>query len=105
MSGLPVWNVSGVRFIHAPGKRKLALISHCEKGDIIVTTVVPEEVPDCVFLTPRVLRQTGSLAVAKNGNLATARQLAGHRLWTDWQPEGNEITRLRSLMGQVDTLQ
>ena len=103
--GLPVWRGQGTRLIHAPGKRKLALITHCEKGDIVVSNLPVENLPGCVLLTPEVLRQTGSLSFSEDGGLATAHQISGNRLWTGWQLEGPEVARLRSLFGNAKGIQ
>lgn len=101
---VPRWQGAGLRLIHAPGKRKLSTIEDCNETDIIVTTVRADEVESvaqaasCLILTPQILRQTGSIALTSEGKLLTSRAVAGERLWTRWQAEGAEITRLRALL-------
>lgn len=97
---LPVWQGPGFRLVHAPGKRKLAQASTCKKGDIVVSTVTAQTPENCLLLTPAVMRQTGSIAVTTTGGLQTSRSVSGQRLWTGWQPEGAEISRLRRIIGQ-----
>ncbi|MCF6429529.1 ComEC/Rec2 family competence protein [Leisingera sp. MMG026] len=97
---LPIWQGPGFRLVHAPGKRKLAQASACKKGDIIVSTVTAQTPENCLLLTSAVMRQTGSIAVTATGGLQTSRSVSGQRLWTGWQPEGGEITRLRRILGQ-----
>jgi len=101
MNGLPVWQRAGLRVRHAPGKRKLASVTDCDDRDIVVTTVEPENSggADCLVLHPRVMRQTGSIALDAEGRLQTARSLSGARLWTQWQPESAEVRRLREILG------
>lgn len=93
---LPVWHGGHFRLIHAPGARKLSAVNGCSGGDIVISTVPGED--GCLVLTPEVMRQTGSLALTRDGKLLTARQAAGDRPWTGWQPEGPEIRRLRLLL-------
>ncbi|MBQ4826446.1 ComEC/Rec2 family competence protein [Leisingera sp. HS039] len=97
---LPIWQGPGFRLVHAPGKRKFAQASACKKGDIIVSTVTAQTPENCLLLTPAVMRQTGSIAVTATGGLQTSRSVSGQRLWTGWQPEGAEISRLRRILGQ-----
>ncbi|MBY6065711.1 ComEC family competence protein [Leisingera aquaemixtae] len=96
LDGLPVWQGDGFRIIHAPGKRKLSAASSCKDRDIVISTVTGSS--SCLLLTPEVMRQTGSLALTRTGKLLTARDAAGERPWTGWQPEGREIRRLRQLL-------
>ncbi|UWQ81064.1 ComEC/Rec2 family competence protein [Leisingera sp. S132] len=96
LDGLAVWNGSSFRLVHAPGKRKLSAASNCNREDIIVSTVAGES--GCLLLTPEVMRQTGSIAMTRGGEMLTAREAAGERPWTGWQPEGQEIRRLRRLL-------
>ncbi|MEW2914394.1 ComEC/Rec2 family competence protein [Leisingera sp. JC11] len=96
LDSLPVWQGKGFRLMHAPGKRKLAAASDCKDRDIIISTV--PGAGGCLLLTPEVMRQTGSLALTRDGKLLTARDAAGERPWTGWQPEGREIRRLRQLL-------
>ncbi|WP_424979836.1 ComEC/Rec2 family competence protein [Leisingera sp. S232] len=96
---LPAWEGQGFRLVHAPGKRKLQLLSTCKEEDVVVSTVPGDN--HCLLLTPEVMRQTGSLALTRGGKLVTARDLAGERPWTDWQPEGAGIRRLRQLWLQA----
>ncbi|KIC25274.1 MULTISPECIES: ComEC/Rec2 family competence protein [unclassified Leisingera] len=93
---IPVWQGAGYRLLHAPGKRKLAAVSGCNERDIIISTV-PDD-GNCLLLTPEVMRQTGSIAMTREGEILTAREAAGERPWTGWQPEGREIRRLRQLL-------
>ncbi|WP_264213662.1 ComEC/Rec2 family competence protein [Leisingera thetidis] len=97
--GLPVWQGPGFRLVHAPGKRKLAQAGGCKDGDIVVSTVAAEPPGGCLLLTPRAMRQTGSIAWYAGGRLRTARSAAGERPWSGWRPEGPETLRLRGLMG------
>ncbi|MCB4454073.1 ComEC/Rec2 family competence protein [Leisingera sp. McT4-56] len=96
VDGLPVWQGDGFRIIHAPGKRKLSAVTGCKDRDIVISTVPGSS--SCLLLTPEVMRQTGSLALTRKGKLLTARDAAGERPWTGWQPEGREIRRLRQLL-------
>ncbi|NSY37001.1 ComEC/Rec2 family competence protein [Leisingera sp. ANG59] len=98
LDGLAVWHGAGFRLVHAPGKRKLAAASDCKNKDIIVSTMPGKG--QCLLLTPEVMRQTGSLALTREGLLLTARDAAGERLWTAWRPEGREIRRLRLLLNR-----
>ncbi len=96
LDGLAVWKGNRFRLVHAPGMRKLSSVSNCSGTDIIVTTVAGGG--DCLLLTPEVMRQTGSIALTRSGAFLTARETAGDRPWTGWQPEGQEIRRLRRLL-------
>ncbi|OBY27219.1 ComEC/Rec2 family competence protein [Leisingera sp. JC1] len=96
LNGLPVWQGDKFRLIHAPGKRKLTTASDCKSRDIVISTVPGGG--GCLLLTPEVMRQTGSIALTRRGEMLTARDAAGERPWTGWQPEGREIRRLRQLL-------
>ncbi|KIC37417.1 ComEC/Rec2 family competence protein [Leisingera sp. ANG-M7] len=96
---LPVWQGAGFRLVHAPGKRKLSAASNCKDDDIVISTVA--ESSNCLLLTPAVMRQTGSISLTRSGGLLTARDAAGERPWTGWQPEGQEIRRLRLLLNRA----
>ena len=94
---LPAWQGPGFQLVHAPGERKLSAIEDCKNEEIIVSTVEAKQLQDCLILTPKVMWQTGSIAISRNAGMLTARDVAGERLWTNWQPEGKKIARLRRL--------
>ena len=97
-SELPVWQGTGFQLVHAPGQRKLSVVTDCTDEKIIVSTVSAAPLRDCLLLSPKVMRQTGSIAISATGVLRTAREASGERLWTGWSPEGEEIRRLRRLL-------
>ncbi|WP_299023663.1 ComEC/Rec2 family competence protein [uncultured Sulfitobacter sp.] len=83
-----LWSPEG-RVIHLSGKRAAAAFDGCEKGQIVVSSVVLEhEKWPCAVHDPDSLRQTGALAYWQEGSgrvkLVTARDATGDRLWTHW---------------------
>lgn len=71
---------NGALILHVTGKRALAELDHCTKGQIVVSAVPLDMPGDCVQWGPERLRETGSVAIT-SGQITTARQLTGARIW------------------------
>jgi len=75
---------AGHHFVHAIGKTGAAQLSApCQSGTVIVLTVDdghPEG--DCLLLSPRILRRTGSIAFNSDGGMIQSRDETRLRLWS-----------------------
>lgn len=75
--------------VHLTGKKALESFAGCDPGQVIV---VNGEIPhaagaECLILDAAVLRNTGAVAIAGQGDnarLITARQRGGDRIWSGW---------------------
>jgi competence protein ComEC len=71
----------GLVLLWAGGERALAEIAGCGGADVLVTTVAAGERPCRVFDAVR-LAETGAVAIDAGGEVRTAAEMAGRRLWT-----------------------
>jgi competence protein ComEC len=91
------WQDSPV--VHLSGKRAVAAFTGCRDGQVVVSSVPLEqrELP-CVVHDPETLRHTGAVSykIGPHGPVlqATARNVAGERLWTHW-PDQKPLRKLR----------
>ncbi|TNJ46785.1 ComEC/Rec2 family competence protein [Phaeobacter sp. B1627] len=75
---------AGHHFVHAIGKTGAAQLSApCQSGTVIILTV-DAEMPegDCMVLSPKTLRRTGSVAFTSDGGMVKSRDEARLRLWS-----------------------
>jgi len=75
--------------VHLSGKRAVAAFDGCTKGQVVISSVpMPSADLPCVVHDPDTLKHTGALAYQQGPDglelAATARQVAGDRLWTHW---------------------
>ncbi|SPF80733.1 ComEC/Rec2 family competence protein [Pseudoprimorskyibacter insulae] len=73
----------GARLIHVHGKRSAAAFLGCQPGDLVVTSE-PLPATGCTTIGPKMLKQTGAIAIIpESGGLriSSAAQMAGRRLW------------------------
>ncbi|MEL6523231.1 MAG: ComEC/Rec2 family competence protein, partial [Pseudomonadota bacterium] len=77
---------------HLSGRGVAARASEACTANIVIVTRAPETPPPgtCLLITPETLRETGSLALWPGpdgrARIISARDLAGHRLWTGARP-------------------
>ncbi|UWQ93115.1 ComEC family competence protein [Rhodobacteraceae bacterium M382] len=67
--------------VHVIGKRAVADFQECKANQIVVASVPMDLQGPCAHFDPAHLRETGSISVT-DGQLKTARQISGTRLWT-----------------------
>ena len=73
-----------------PGKRAAAELGDCAAGEWVVLTETPRPGLPCQVVTPASLRQTGALALWREGatlRAVSVRDLSGTRLWTPQRPD------------------
>lgn len=73
-----LWRKNAV--VHVTGKKASTAMTDCAPGQIVVSNAKLPPLPCDSFDTER-LRQTGSVAILQNGEVKTARAVAGRRLW------------------------
>jgi len=82
------WSAAGTGWpVRAlPGKRAAEALTVCEPGEWLVLTATPKAgLLPCHVLTPEKLRQTGAVALYRDGDkirARTAREVTGDRLWS-----------------------
>ncbi len=79
------WPVSGMGFElrHVTGKKAAESLS-CSSGEIVVVNKEVEGQRSCQILSPKTLRQTGSITIDQRGKMITARDISGERVWHPW---------------------
>ena len=77
-------NIGGVTLWHVFGKREVAALGSCLKGEIVVLSHDTEATLACDVWTPDRLRDTGAVALYDTGDglrIITAREMSGRRMW------------------------
>ena len=71
------------RVRHVTGRKAVAGLT-CTEDQLVVTNYdAPDGLP-CTVISPRMLRQTGSIAIDISGNRTTVRDVQGARMWHPW---------------------
>jgi competence protein ComEC len=75
--------------LHLSGKRAVAGVAGCQKGQIVVASVEAAALAGagCTLFDPTRLKHTGAVALYptdQGWQMVTARQKAGERLWSNW---------------------
>ena len=69
---------------HVTGKKTVERIEDCGGSAILVVNAEPQRKLPCQVISPKYLRQTGSIAISKTGEIRTSRQIHGERMWHPW---------------------
>lgn len=72
------------QILHVTGKKSVAALVDCQGAEIVVVNAEPSQDLPCLVISPRYLRQTGSLAIAQNGEIRSSRDVHGNRIWHPW---------------------
>ena len=78
--------IAQTEVVHVIGKRAVADYFECKAGQIVVTTGAKTLHGACQLFDPKRLRDLGSLMINNKGELITAQQMSGYRLWTSQPP-------------------
>lgn len=68
---------------HVTGKKAVAGLT-CLSDEIVVVNKKVEGKLSCQVISPTTLRQTGSISIDRRGNIITARDISGARVWHPW---------------------
>ena len=71
----------GWRLIHARGKA-VERLPDCDPGDIVIADRTLERRVRCIVFDAAALRESGALAVSRDGQVTSARAVTGLRLWS-----------------------
>lgn len=73
--------------LHITGKKSVQLLIDCQGADILVVNYEPAQKLPCYVISPRMLRQTGSLSISENGEIISSKDVHGSRIWHPWSKD------------------
>lgn len=68
---------------HVTGRKTVGSLT-CSAGEIVVVNYPPPKGLTCTVISPKMLRETGSIAMDEDGTMTTARDVHGSRIWHPW---------------------
>ncbi|MBS8228365.1 ComEC/Rec2 family competence protein [Vannielia litorea] len=82
--GVLLFEVAGTQVTHVSGRGAAAKAAALCTGGLLISSVDPKPVPNgpCDLWSPARMRQTGALAVMRDGRLVTVADKAGRRPWS-----------------------